>query len=152
MNPWSNWSRCSSSCGRGQKISVRRPTNKALNTIEEIKIISDLYNKIQNGREKIRDINELEISTVSDPEHPCYLTTLVQVRPCGSHNYTCEGSAEYICSQLPMRGNCRKDPEYRYYFSVKQNRCGIFKYTGCDDGSKNNFMDYDSCQSFCMSK
>ncbi|KAG5677163.1 hypothetical protein PVAND_006944 [Polypedilum vanderplanki] len=144
---WSVWTECSSDCGRGQRIRVRKPKNQNLYNNENIKEFVDLYNKIQKRKHNKNDALNLEITTVLDPDHKCYKVEFVQVRPCGRRE-ACEEEDSYICHQPPMRGDCGKPPEIRFYYSLKEGRCGMFLYTGCE-GSKNVFDDYLNCQATC---
>jgi hypothetical protein len=148
LTKWSAWSKCSAKCGRGQQIRVRKPTNRAWNSNDDIKEIVDIYNKLQGSHHDLEDILRLEITTVSDPNHACYRTELVQIAKCGMQNTRCENNPSYICSQPPVRGKCDQPPEMRFYYSWKEKKCGVFVYTGCD-GSLNNFETYDDCLSSC---
>jgi hypothetical protein len=125
--------------------------SRNFNTNNALKEVVDIYTKLQSGKYDMEDVLKLEVSTVSDPEHACYRTELVQVKSCGTQNTQCEEKDSYICRQPPMRGNCGQPPEMRFYYSLKEKRCGMFMYTGCE-GSSNVFEEYEYCQAACESE
>lgn len=55
-----------------------------------------------------------------------------------------------LCMEKPVRRNCKKTPENRWFYKKDTQSCGIFTYTGCDV-NRNNFETEEMCMQTCAS-
>lgn len=108
LTEWSPFSTCLAECGQGIKIRVRKP-RPVLEEEESLQKIIKLYNKLKSGQSRPRrsdyddgdgddeeenddsdGSSEFDVTEISEPDHPCYGTELIDRRTCERRNKPCK--------------------------------------------------------------
>uniref|UniRef100_T1JBH1 Spondin-1 n=1 Tax=Strigamia maritima TaxID=126957 RepID=T1JBH1_STRMM len=173
VSPWSPWSECSVTCGKGTMYRTRRYLDPSvqkmctLNTRETTFCMSSI--ECENG---FQDDGICMVTAWSDWS-PCTVTcgkgtrfrvreylkqgaekmcdiSLMDEEMCMGDKLDCSVSmaeAKEICMQESHVGPCRGYFP-RWYFDLGKAMCLQFIYGGCR-GNKNNFERYEECNEMC---
>ncbi|XP_018578119.1 boophilin-H2-like, partial [Anoplophora glabripennis] len=129
QKPWSEWSPCSSTCGKGFKERYRL----SLEFTGKKAIYWPFFKK-----------NEDEF----DEDDPCNNQKVRETVEC--FNPPCDGKpiiTEMACGLPKDVGACKSNVD-RWYFDTIRGHCEIFSYSGCE-GNMNNFNTLEQCQTLC---
>lgn len=131
---WTDWSPCSSTCGKGFKERYRFPIINNNKTKHYFPISEYFRSKISDRIQQSRDpcLNVIR-ETVECVEKPCGNET---------HDYN-----EMACGFPKDIGGCKSN-EDRWYFDIVKGQCSLFNYSGCG-GNMNNFNTLEKCQTLC---
>ncbi|CAF0865986.1 unnamed protein product [Rotaria sordida] len=125
--PWSEWSACSSVCGRGTQVRFRA---------YKVKFLAMGF-----CSEPLEEFRDCEV--------PCDSAQMYRLSDTRKTMIKSMETAErkHKCMQPLEPGPCTKFMD-RFYFDVTTRKCSKFQYGGCR-GNENNFMTQDECEAMC---